>query len=169
MITNAKMTQVSLLLLRERGLKNGVLFSSWRNSVRKSKENVVSWWSWIGSAMLILVSSSFSSIFLLQQDWVIFLVLWVLTERKRLKETSLWQLGLAGSMCTGIQFSSKLSSINLFVETVTHQWIRGAMVARLTPDQKVACSIHVGFNSFFILLNYINIGKKIILKYFLKN
>jgi hypothetical protein len=24
-------------------------------------------------------------------------------------------------------------------------WIRGAMVARLTPDQKVACSIHVGF------------------------
>ncbi|AES96909.1 hypothetical protein MTR_5g043010 [Medicago truncatula] len=26
-------------------------------------------------------------------------------------------------------------------------WIRGAMVARLTPDQKVACSIHVGFNS----------------------
>ena len=65
-------------------------------------------------------------------------------------------------MCTGIQFSSKLISINLFVETVTHQWIRGAMVARLTPDQKVACSIHVGFNFFFILLNYINIGKKII-------
>jgi hypothetical protein len=26
-------------------------------------------------------------------------------------------------------------------------WIRGAMVARLTPDQKVACSIHVGFNN----------------------
>ena len=25
------------------------------------------------------------------------------------------------------------------------------MVARLTPDQKVACSIHVGFNSHFIL------------------
>ncbi len=25
--------------------------------------------------------------------------------------------------------------------------IRGAMVARLTPDQKVACSIHVGFNT----------------------
>ncbi|KAG0588432.1 hypothetical protein KC19_2G242300 [Ceratodon purpureus] len=24
--------------------------------------------------------------------------------------------------------------------------IRGAMVARLTPDQKAACSIHVGFN-----------------------
>ena len=24
--------------------------------------------------------------------------------------------------------------------------IRGAMVARLTPDQKVACSIHVGSN-----------------------
>jgi hypothetical protein len=27
-----------------------------------------------------------------------------------------------------------------------HNRIRGAMVARLTPDQKVACSIHVGFN-----------------------
>ena len=26
-------------------------------------------------------------------------------------------------------------------------WIRGAMVARLTPDQKVACSIDVGFNT----------------------
>ena len=25
--------------------------------------------------------------------------------------------------------------------------ILGAMVARLTPDQKVACSIHVGFNA----------------------
>ena len=31
--------------------------------------------------------------------------------------------------------------------------IRGAMVARLTPDQKVACSIHVGFN--FLILFYI--------------
>ena len=29
----------------------------------------------------------------------------------------------------------------------SNKWIRGAMVARLTPDQKVACSIHVGFNS----------------------
>lgn len=28
-----------------------------------------------------------------------------------------------------------------------HVGIRGAMVARLTPDQKVACSIHVGFNT----------------------
>jgi hypothetical protein len=28
-----------------------------------------------------------------------------------------------------------------------HRRIRGAMVARLTPDQKVACSIHVGFNT----------------------
>jgi hypothetical protein len=28
-----------------------------------------------------------------------------------------------------------------------HNRIRGAMVARLTPDQKVACSIHVGFNT----------------------
>ena len=31
-------------------------------------------------------------------------------------------------------------------------WIRGAMVARLTPDQKVACSIHVGFTFLFFPL-----------------
>ena len=32
----------------------------------------------------------------------------------------------------------------------SQKWIRGAMVARLTPDQKVACSIHVGFNVNFL-------------------
>ena len=26
-----------------------------------------------------------------------------------------------------------------------HRWISGASVVRLTPDQKVACSIHIGF------------------------
>ena len=30
--------------------------------------------------------------------------------------------------------------------------LRGATVARLTPDQKVACSNHVGVNVFFLLL-----------------
>jgi hypothetical protein len=48
--------------------------------------------------------------------------------------------------------------------------IRGAMVARLTPDQKVACSIHVGFkspitpDSFFSFLRYflsLFLGRKI--------
>jgi hypothetical protein len=41
-------------------------------------------------------------------------------------------------VCTGVISLAKI----LF----THpSRIRGAMVARLTPDQKVACSIHVGF------------------------
>ena len=29
------------------------------------------------------------------------------------------------------------------------------MVARLTPDQKVACSIHVGFNSHFFFPDFL--------------
>ena len=29
--------------------------------------------------------------------------------------------------------------------------LRGATVARLTPDQKVACSNHVGVNEFFLI------------------
>ena len=37
----------------------------------------------------------------------------------------------------------------LIIIKQSQPWIRGAMVARLTPDQKVACSIHVGFNSHF--------------------
>ncbi|CAK7338798.1 unnamed protein product [Dovyalis caffra] len=37
--------------------------------------------------------------------------------------------------------------------------IRGAMVARLTPDQKVACSIHVGFNSLNIIPAFAHICK----------
>ena len=28
-------------------------------------------------------------------------------------------------------------------------WLRGAMVARLTPDQKAACSTHVGVMVYF--------------------
>ncbi len=30
-----------------------------------------------------------------------------------------------------------------------HNWLRGATVARLTPDQKAACSNHVGVKTFF--------------------
>jgi hypothetical protein len=41
--------------------------------------------------------------------------------------------------------------INIIVHTI-YKRIRGAMVARLTPDQKVACSIHVGFIFFFFFL-----------------
>jgi hypothetical protein len=37
--------------------------------------------------------------------------------------------------------------INKLIKHDHHLRIRGAMVARLTPDQKVACSIHVGFNN----------------------
>ena len=30
-----------------------------------------------------------------------------------------------------------------------HSWLRGAMAARLTPDQKAACSNHVGVSADF--------------------
>ena len=43
--------------------------------------------------------------------------------------------------------------------TNLHKRIRGATVARLTPDQKVACSIHVGFIfSIFGLFSYFYIS-----------
>ena len=38
------------------------------------------------------------------------------------------------------------SRIIFIIREIINERIRGAMVARLTPDQKVACSIHVGFN-----------------------
>jgi hypothetical protein len=41
--------------------------------------------------------------------------------------------------------ASKKSSTEDYIRGCKSIWIRGAMVARLTPDQKVACSIHVGF------------------------
>ncbi len=31
-------------------------------------------------------------------------------------------------------------------------WLRGATVARLTPDQKAACSNHVGVIKFFVFI-----------------
>ena len=38
-------------------------------------------------------------------------------------------------------------------------WLRGATVARLTPDQKAACSNHVGVNWIFYGNRYIwNLG-----------
>ena len=48
--------------------------------------------------------------------------------------------------------------------TLQHEWIHGAMVARLTPDQKVACSIHVGFNIFILLNNDFYDEKKVLEK-----
>ena len=41
-------------------------------------------------------------------------------------------------------FASALSKL-------MHVRLRGAMVARLTPDQKAACSNHVGVNCFALL------------------
>jgi hypothetical protein len=40
-----------------------------------------------------------------------------------------------------------LQGCYIVVMPTLQQGIRGAMVARLTPDQKVACSIHVGFKT----------------------
>jgi hypothetical protein len=52
------------------------------------------------------------------------------------------------------------------VDVMYNKWICGAMVARLTPDQKVACSIHVRFNPlllfslffFFFLKHILGLG-----------
>ena len=41
-----------------------------------------------------------------------------------------------------------LSNTNLKFDNCRHQGLRGATVARLTPDQKVACSNHVEVNYF---------------------
>jgi hypothetical protein len=59
---------------------------------------------------------------------------------------------LIGTLCLGLPSGRKF--VNFACESygfytnilhLGHRRIRGAMVARLTPDQKVACSIHVGF------------------------
>ena len=39
---------------------------------------------------------------------------------------------------------------SIFISLVS-RWLRGAMVARLTPDQKAACSSHVVVNILFTL------------------
>ena len=40
-------------------------------------------------------------------------------------------------------------------------WLRGATVARLTPDQKVACSNHVGVKLFLFLVLFVSGGFEI--------
>ena len=49
------------------------------------------------------------------------------------------------------------NSMHIFILKRTRKvqfliWLRGAMVARLTPDQKAACSNHVGVNNIFRLI-----------------
>ncbi len=41
------------------------------------------------------------------------------------------------------------SDLSLLNTSSTYPWPHGAMVARLTPDQKVGCSSHSGVNFFF--------------------
>ena len=42
-----------------------------------------------------------------------------------------------------------VTKYQMFHSTVWNRWLCGATVARLTPDQKVACSNHVGVNTLF--------------------
>ena len=62
---------------------------------------------------------------------------------------------------------------SFILENVTCR-IRGAMVARLTPDQKVACSIHVGFTFmkyfffFFFFILYFSLFSLFFLLLFIK-
>ena len=55
-------------------------------------------------------------------------------------------LGFHGVMVSTLDFESSDPSSNL---GGTLTWLRGATVARLTPDQKAACSNHVGVKLLF--------------------
>ena len=48
-----------------------------------------------------------------------------------------------------VTFQNRIINI-YYLASIKTKGIRGAMVARLTPDQKVACSIHVGFKSLVV-------------------
>ena len=50
-------------------------------------------------------------------------------------------------MVSTLDFESSDPSSNL--GGTLNTWLRGATVARLTPDQKAACSNHVGVNNIF--------------------
>ena len=52
-----------------------------------------------------------------------------------------------GVMVSTLDFESSDPSSNL--GRTLELWLRGATVARLTPDQKAACSNHVGVKSEF--------------------
>ena len=56
-------------------------------------------------------------------------------------------LGFHGVMVSTLDFESSDPSSNL--GGTLNTWLRGATVARLTPDQKAACSNHVGVNNIF--------------------
>ena len=47
--------------------------------------------------------------------------------------------------------NEQLSYLKTTTTLFSYTGIRGAMVARLTPDQKVACSNHVGVSRAFLL------------------
>ena len=49
-----------------------------------------------------------------------------------------------------LELITKIYPLKMFLSS---NRLRGATVARLTPDQKAACSNHVGVNYFFIYLS----------------
>ena len=59
-----------------------------------------------------------------------------------------YNLGFYGVMVSTLDFESSDPSSNL--GGTLNTWLRGATVARLTPDQKAACSNHVGVNNIFL-------------------
>ena len=58
-----------------------------------------------------------------------------------------WEAGSLGGLLIWSQTGYYCATESL----VRHIWLRGAMVARLTPDQKAACSNHVGVIKFLSL------------------
>ena len=81
----------------------------------------------------------------LLQGTILWLTIVIMTHKTCLPTIVGWrviQKIVVASVCNSkrmlIKFKEAFGIVN---------WLRGAMVARLTPDQKVACSNHVGVNS----------------------
>ena len=61
-----------------------------------------------------------------------------------------------------LDFDGFINIYTILEEKLHVQRLRGATVARLTPDQKVACSNHVGvINIFFLLLRPTGTSKNV--------
>ena len=63
-------------------------------------------------------------------------------------------LGLSIVIVQGVTIKYCMTSNTYFscLSNFDSSWLRGAMVARLTPDQKAACSNHVGVTNCFCFL-----------------
>ena len=97
------------------------------------------------SCFLALVSNAHCSITLITKQPKLLLK----TRPRQLLDYLPLALVLSNQMLS-CQISSTRPKSSLYICFLSQEimWLRGATVARLTPDQKVACSNHVGVNYF---------------------